>query len=185
MFKFFRGDRALVSLNRSLEPQKVGQKAATLSQLMRWGYPVPAGWVLPPGDDPTPLIEFLQPSSEKPLVVRSSAVGEDSELASAAGQYESILNVTSQGGLERAIAQCLASYDQPGAVQYRRDRGLPEAAMAILVQQQIRGAFSGVAFSRDPIARQGEAVVIEALPGETQRIVSGQFTPEQYRVLVR
>ncbi|MBD2094752.1 glycerol-3-phosphate acyltransferase [Trichocoleus sp. FACHB-591] len=185
VFKFFRGDRALVSLNRPLEAQKVGQKAATLSQLMRWGYPVPVGWVLPPGDDPTPLIEFLQPSSEKPLVVRSSAVGEDSELASAAGQYESILNVTTQGGLERAIAQCLASYDQPGAIQYRRDRGLPEAAMAILVQQQIRGAFSGVAFSRDPIARQGEAVVIEALPGETQRIVSGQFTPEQYRVLVR
>ncbi|HEY9830466.1 MAG TPA: PEP/pyruvate-binding domain-containing protein, partial [Stenomitos sp.] len=191
MFRFFRGDRAIISLDQELEDQKVGQKAATLSQLKRWGYSVPPGWVLPPGDDPEPLIKYLPVSDSEPLVVRSSAIGEDSEFSSAAGQYQSILNVTSRPALQEAITQVLASYHNPTAIQYRRDfapgnrsasRELPDQSMAVLIQQQIQGAFSGVAFSRDPISQQGDAVIIEGLPGNATRIVSGRVTPEQYRV---
>ncbi|WP_254721635.1 PEP/pyruvate-binding domain-containing protein [Kovacikia minuta] len=69
-------------------------------------------------------------------------------------------------------------------MQYRRDRQLPEAPMAVLIQKQVRGAFSGVAFSRDPITRQGDAVAIEALPGSASQVVSGQVTPESYQVFV-
>lgn len=185
VFRFFRGDKAIVSLKQQLDASKVGQKAATLSQLMQWGYPVPMGWVLPPGDDPESLIKFLQPTTQIPLVVRSSAVGEDSESASAAGQYETVLNVTSIEQLRSAIAQCQASYDYPAAVQYRRDRSIPDEVMGVLIQHQVRGVFSGVAFSRDPITQQGDAVVIEALPGDAKRVVSGQETPQQYRVIVK
>ncbi len=193
VFQFFRGDKVIVSLDEQLEASKVGQKAATLSQLKHRGYPVPMGWVLLPGDDPEPLIAFLQPSDTAPLVVRSSAVGEDSEQASAAGQYKSVLNVTSREKLQSAIAQCQASYNYPAAVQYRRDHGLPEDAspkgqavpgIAVLIQTQVPGVFSGVAFSRDPVIQQGDAVVIEALPGDATRVVSGQVTPEQYRVFM-
>jgi pyruvate, water dikinase len=184
MFQFFRGDRAIVSLSQPLQPQKAGAKAATLSHLKQLGYPVPDGWVLFPGDDPQPLIEWLQPSEQEPLVVRSSAIGEDSEFASAAGQYETILNITRREELLPAIAQCLASYDQSAAVQYRRDRGMPEASMVVLIQKQICGVFSGVAFSRDPMTRQGNEVAIEALPGDATRVVSGQVTPESYRVRI-
>ncbi len=194
VFRFFRGDRSLVSLDQPLEASKVGQKAATLSQLKRWGYSVPLGWVLPPGDDPAPLIEFLASSVTEPLVVRSSAIGEDSEQASAAGQYQTVLNVTSPEALQEAILQVLTSYDDPAAVQYRRDFAstsrfayprLSEDAMAVLIQKQVPGVFSGVAFSRDPITRQGDAVVIEGLPGNAVQVVSGQVTPEQYLVDVR
>lgn len=185
VFKFFRSDRSLVSLDQSLKPGKVGQKAATLAQLKRWGYPVPPGWVLLPGDDAEPLITSLRPSPEKPLVVRSSAVDEDSDMASAAGQYETVLNVTSREELQQAISRCLASYDNPGAMQYRSDRGLTESPMAVLVQEQVQGVFSGVAFSRDPILRQGDGVLIEGLPGGAVQVVSGRVTPETYRVLVR
>lgn len=184
MFRFFRGDRAVLSLQQSLQANQVGQKAATLSQLYRWGYPVPMGWVVPPGDDPAPLVESLHPDRDHPLVVRSSAIGEDSPTASAAGQYLSLLNITSQPALAEAILRCQASYNLPNAVKYRLDLQVPEEGMAVLVQVQVKGVFSGVAFSRDPISRQGEAVVIEALPGNASRIVSGQFTPESYRVLV-
>ncbi len=184
LFRFFRADKALVSLDKPLEASRAGQKAANLSQLHRWGYPVPQGWVLLPGDDPEPLLVSVQPSPQQPLVVRSSAIGEDSQQASAAGQYESILHVTSREELEAAIARCLASYDRPGAIQYRADRGVGESAMAVAIQQQVLGVFSGVAFSRDPIARHGEAVTIEALPGEATQVVSGQVTPERYRVFV-
>jgi pyruvate,water dikinase len=184
VFRFFRGDRALLTLNHQLEAHKVGQKAATLSYLKRLGYPVPDGWILLPGDDPQLLSEFLHPSPQSPLAVRSSAVGEDTETASAAGQYCTVLNVTSPEKLQAAILDCLASYDRPSAVQYRRDRHLPDAAMAVLLQMQIRGVFSGVAFSRDPVNPLDPDVVIEALPGEATRTVSGKVTPEQYRVTV-
>ncbi|MHC5826300.1 MAG: PEP/pyruvate-binding domain-containing protein, partial [Nostoc sp.] len=165
MLEFLRGDRAMVSLDEELDATIVGEKAATLSQIKRWGYPVPKGWVLAPIDDPELLTEFLQPSELSPLVVRSSAIGEDSEQASAAGQYETVLNVTSPDGLQSAIAQVQASYNQPSAVQYRRDRGLNDSAMAVLIQQQVQSVFSGVAFSRDPITQQSDAIIIEALPG--------------------
>ncbi|KAM3090631.1 glycerol-3-phosphate acyltransferase [Phormidesmis sp. 146-35] len=185
MFQFFRGDRAIVSLNQPLQTHKAGSKAATLAHLKQLGYPVPEGWVLFPGDDPQPLVEWLQPSEAQPLVVRSSAIGEDSEFASAAGQYETILNITRREDLLPAIAQCLASYDQAAAVQYRRDRAMPDASMVVLIQKQIRGVYSGVAFSRDPVTRQGDEVAIEALPGDAVRVVSGQVTPESYRVRVQ
>lgn len=184
LFRFFRGDRSLLTLDQLLSVRKVGEKAATLSQLKRWGYPVPSGWVLPPGESPIALIETVQLSPNMPLIVRSSAIGEDSETASAAGQYHSILHITTADALEQAISHCQSSYNLPQATRYRQDRGLAETGMAVLVQVQVQGVFSGVAFSRDPIVRHGDAVVIEALPGMAMRVVSGQFTPEHYRVQV-
>ncbi|WP_375499948.1 glycerol-3-phosphate acyltransferase [uncultured Nostoc sp.] len=191
MLEFLRGDvydglrqRAMVSLDEELNAAIVGEKAATLSQIKRWGYPVPKGWVLAPIDDPQMLTEFLQPSELSPLVVRSSAIGEDSFQASAAGQYETVLNVTNPEALQSAIAQVQASYNHPSAVQYRRDRGLKDTAMAVLIQQQVQSVYSGVAFSRDPITQQGDAIIIEALPGSPTQVVSGKVTPEQYRAFV-
>ncbi|MEM9449399.1 MAG: glycerol-3-phosphate acyltransferase [Cyanobacteria bacterium P01_E01_bin.6] len=209
VFTFFRGDRAVQTLDQRLSPKTAGNKATRLAELKRLGYPVPEGWILPPGDDPQPLIDLLTPSQSHPLVVRSSASGEDSETSSAAGQYDSILNVTDRLILRQAIAQCQLSYTKSSAVQYRRDRHALEAGrrdsadsnsgsrsakrhesphneggMAVLVQPQIRGVFSGVAFSRDPVSRQGDSVVVEALPGTAADVVSGRKTPEYYRVWI-
>ncbi|MGB3614622.1 MAG: glycerol-3-phosphate acyltransferase [Elainellaceae cyanobacterium] len=185
VFTFFRGDRALISLDKSLSAAKVGGKAATLAQLRQWDYAVLPGWVLPPGDDPEPLIGQLNPTPEAPVIVRSSALGEDSETATAAGQYDSILNVTSREELRDAILRCQASYSRPSAGQYRSQQATSDpGGMAVLVQPQIKGVFSGVAFSRDPIARQGDAVLVEALPGDAAQVVSGKVTPETYRVLI-
>ncbi len=179
IFEYLQG--GLLTLDRPLEAQKVGQKAATLAQLKRWGYAVPTGWVLPPGDDAEVLISKLNPTSDRPLVVRSSAIGEDSDLASAAGQYQTFLNVISRAGLRRAIAQCQDCYDDPAAAQYRQDKAVPDGGMAVIVQEQIQGQFSGVAFSRDPTG-DGDAVAIEGLPGSAVQVVSGQFTPERYSI---
>lgn len=182
--KFFRGAQEILTLDDELNAAFVGQKAARLAEIKRWGYSVPKGWIIALYDDPEPLIEMLQPSELLPLVVRSSAIGEDTELASAAGQYETVLNVTSKEQLREAIARTQASYDSQRAMQYRSDRGLFDAAMAVLIQQQVQGVYSGVAFTRDPITKQGDAVVIEALPGNATGVVSGRVTPEQYRAYV-
>lgn len=184
LFRFFRGESALQALDQVLDPVVVGNKAATLSQLKAWRYPVPMGYILQAGDDPVALLELCQPSPQQPLVVRSSAVGEDGLGASAAGQYVSVTDVVSQDGLVSAIAQCFQAYNRPSAVKYRQDQGLSEAAMNVLVQQQIPGVISGVAFSRDPIARCGNNVVIEALPGPASQVVSGQLTPRRYHVTI-
>lgn len=182
MFRFFQGSLAYKTLNQPLDPKKVGRKAATLSQLKRWGYPVPPGWVLLPGDDPEALIKMLNPSPNFPLIVRSSAINEDLDTASAAGQYASIPNICSPAALQQAITECFNSYDRPGAVKYRQERNIGDGAIAVLIQPQIRGVFSGVAFSRDPIQRQGDAVIIEALPGDCSQVVSGKKTPGRYQV---
>lgn len=184
LFRFFRGESALQALDQVLDAANVGNKAATLSQLKTWGYPVPMGYVLQAGDDPSALFGLCQPSPQQPVVVRSSAIGEDGLGASAAGQYVSVTDVVSQDGLETAIATCFQAYNHPSAVRYRQDQGLPEAAMNVLVQQQVNGVISGVAFSRDPIARCGHDVVIEALPGPASQVVSGQMTPQRYHVTI-
>ena len=184
LFRFFRGESALQALDQILDPAVVGNKAATLSQLKAWGYPVPMGYILRPGDDPAALLALCQPSVQQPLVARSSAVGEDGLGASAAGQYVSVTDVVSQEGLKGAIATCFQAYNRPSAVRYRQDLGLPDAPMNVLVQQQIHGVVSGVAFSRDPIARCGHDVVIEALPGPASQVVSGQMTPRRYHVTI-
>ena len=184
VFQFLRSNQDILSLDEDLDAALIGHKAARLSEVKRWGYSVPKGWVLAPYEDPAPLIEFLQPSKLSPLVVRSSAIGEDTEHASAAGQYETVLHVTTKHGLQQAIALVQASYNSPTAVQYRRDRGLNEAGMGVLIQQQVQSVFFGVAFTRDPMTKQGDTIIIEALPGKVTQVVSGRVTPEQYRAFV-
>ncbi len=182
MFSFFRGDHGIISLNQKLTSDKAGGKAGNLSQLKQWGYNVPDGWVITAGDDVGKLIEFLQPSSSNPLVVRSSALDEDSLEASAAGIYVSFLNITDTRSLQQAILNCFHSYHSAIARDYRANNQIPDKAMAVIVQQQINGLFSGVAFSRDPVNQLQDSVCIESVMGEGLQLVSGEVTPEQYKV---
>jgi phosphoenolpyruvate synthase/pyruvate phosphate dikinase/glycerol-3-phosphate acyltransferase PlsY len=184
MFRFFQGDKNIISLNSRLDAREVGAKAANLSLLKRQGYDVAEGWILRPGDDLKALVQKLEPTVETPLIVRSSAIGEDSESASAAGQYISILNVTNKDQLESAIIDCQASYLDSSAIEYRRQNQQKESSMAILIQQQIEGQYSGVAFSRDPVNQLQDTVAVEALPGKATKIVSGKYTPQRYQVAI-
>ncbi len=182
-FSFLGRKKKIISLEAQLDSSIVGSKAARLSQLKRWGYYVPDGWVvLGCKDNIDRLISFFHPCPTQPLVVRSSAIGEDSESASAAGQYLTILNITTSKDLKKAIAECQKAYTDATSSQDRQDRQSKNTTTAIVVQNQIRGLFSGVAFSRDPIDRLDDAVAIEALPGDATKVVSGQFIPQEYRV---
>lgn len=183
IFRFFRGDQGFLTLNQNLSAQQVGNKAANLSKLKRWGYNVPDGWVIRAGDDIRQLISFLQPSPEYPLVVRSSALEEDNINASAAGIYDSFLDITNSGDLEQAIFDCFSSYDSSIALDYRHNKQQQDKGIAVIIQQQIQGIYSGVAFSRDPINQLEDCVCIEAVSGLGVRLVSGEVTPEQYRVI--
>jgi pyruvate,water dikinase len=184
MFNFFRGPDTLISLEKSLSSLKFGAKAANLSQLKGWGYLVPDGWVIDSDTSLESILAVVNPSGENPLVVRSSVVGEDDCYISAAGQYETKLNITNRSELAEAIADCLASYQSINAEKYRQDQGQKEQKMALIVQKQVKGVFSGVAFSRDPLNPGDETVLIEAFPGDASLVVSGKVTPQSYRVKV-
>jgi pyruvate,water dikinase len=186
MFQLLRGRDVIASLADKPQVPQMGHKAATLAQLQQAGYPVPPGWILPMGSTARSLIRHLEkvvPDAwQQPWIVRSSALDEDQEAVSAAGQYLSVGNVTSPAAMEQAIADCRAAYYRESAQQYRRDRGLPEQpGLALLVQRQVQGVYAGVAFSRDPVD-QGQVAVVEALRGQTDQVVSGQVTPESYRL---
>ncbi|MGI0483455.1 glycerol-3-phosphate acyltransferase [Geminocystis sp. CENA526] len=182
VFRFFRGDQGILSLNDVLDARKVGSKASNLAQLQRWGYDVPPAWIIKAGDDIFRLCEFLQPSESNPLVVRSSALDEDSLTASAAGIYESFLHITDKESLQQAIINCLSSYDSSIAQNYRQNRDKNPQGMAVIVQKQIQGLYSGVVFSRNPVNQLEDCVCIEALAGLATQVVSGEFTPETYQV---
>ena len=53
--------------------------------------------------------------------------------------------------------------------------------MAVVIQQQIPATRAGVAFSRDPVSGADE-VLIECAPGGGEAVVSGEITPDRYRV---
>ncbi|TAF49658.1 MAG: pyruvate phosphate dikinase PEP/pyruvate-binding protein, partial [Oscillatoriales cyanobacterium] len=162
----------------------MGAKAANLSRLHAWGYAVPSGWVWRAGDDRNVLFNCVQPSRDRPVIVRSSAIGEDSPQASAAGQYDSIAHVIDRATFDQALDRCLASYSSASAIAYRRDRGSDTVAMSLLVQRQIQGVISGVAFSRDPVAPNSDQVAIELVAGGASALVSGRVTPARYSVTV-
>lgn len=184
MLDFFKQNKSLISLTYQLKTDEVGQKAANLSYLKRLGFNIPDGWVLLSPNETEKAITSLQPSSENHLIVRSSVIGEDSENASAAGQYVSIADIVNKNQLKEAIFDCFNAYNRNNALKYRQDFQQAEVGMAVLIQNQVQGVFSGVAFSRDPVNLGHNRVIIEVLPGQASSVVSGQETPQRYEVEV-
>ena len=113
------------------------------------------------------------------VAVRSSATAEDLPTASFAGQQDTFLNVEGEPALLDAVRRCWASLWSDRAVAYRRHVGLDTAdvALAVVVQRMVPADVAGVAFSADPVTGQPDRVVIEAVRGLGEALVSGQVSP--------
>jgi pyruvate, water dikinase len=115
--------------------------------------------------------------------VRSSACAEDSETASYAGQQESYLNVSGSDEVCRRVVDCWASYFSTRAVFYRERKGsLDDLRMAVVVQRMVDPEKSGVLFTVDPVQRRRDRMLIEAIFGLGEQVVSGRATPDHYIV---
>ncbi len=114
--------------------------------------------------------------------VRSSATAEDLPGHSFAGQYETILGVTSLEECLNAIKRCWASLWTERAFEYRRRNGIDhrQVEMAVIVQQQIEPDAAGVAFSLDPIKGIRSRIVIESCRGLGEALVSGNVQPDRF-----
>ncbi|MEM4230862.1 MAG: phosphoenolpyruvate synthase, partial [Candidatus Pacearchaeota archaeon] len=117
------------------------------------------------------------------VAVRSSATAEDTEKASFAGQQETYLNVKGERDLLLSIKKCYASLFSPRSIYYRVRKGFKheEVLIAVVVQQMVNSDKSGVIFSRDPVEFT-DNIVIEAVFGLGEGIVSGRIKPDHYVV---
>lgn len=162
----------------------VGGKAIGLSLLIRSGFRVPDGFVIPPEVDTADVAGLLAgvlDGATAPYAYRSSASAEDLATASFAGQYQSVLGVVGARPGAEAVARVRASAFGEPASGYRDRVTSDDPAMAVIVQEQIDPRVSGVAFSRDPVTGE-DAVVIEAAPGLGEALMAGEVTPESWEV---
>ena len=163
--------------------QAVGGKAKGLSQLMAMGLNVPPGFVVLGASRqnlPDDLSDFYEPLGEGKVAVRSSAIGEDSAEASFAGQYDTLLNVQGLPALEEAIGKCLDSLKTDRAESYRTEQHAGSGAMSVVVQKMVDARVAGVLFTTDPVSGRRDTVVVDAVPGLGESLVSGQQNPDHY-----
>jgi phosphoenolpyruvate synthase/pyruvate phosphate dikinase len=122
--------------------------------------------------------------TEPPVAVRSSALGEDSEDASHAGQQESFLWVRGVEHVCDAARDCWASLFTPQAISYRATLGTTgqEAAMGVTVQLMVDAEVSGVLFTCNPVSGDPSMVALNASWGLGIGVVGGELTPDDYLV---
>ena len=115
------------------------------------------------------------------FAVRSSAIGEDGSVASYAGLHETELDLGPED-VPGAVARCWASLWSPAALAYRRRRGLPsdDAEMAVVIQALVPADAAAVAFTRHPVTGREDQLVITAVRGLGDAMVSGTVTPDTY-----
>jgi rifampicin phosphotransferase len=187
----------------------LGAKAATLADLKRAGFPVPEGVVVTtealahalasagvradaqsedvegiplPADLVAELSAAIEQLGPGPFAVRSSGVDEDLPGASYAGLYETVLNVAAEA-VPNAVRHCWSSAFSQRVQEYRQSSGSDgPVAMAVLILPMVQADAAGVAFSADPISGDRGTVVVSAVRGLGERLVSGQASPDEWVV---
>lgn len=199
----------ILSLSDPCPAALVGEKAARLAQLWQNGLPVPPAVVLTTealrlyqeanglsaaapaahaaalrqGRFPARLRKQLQQAlvalGTATVAVRSSALGEDAQDFSAAGQLLSFLEVP-LAEVEEKIKACWAALGSARVAAYWQARGLPPPqAMGVIIQEQIPADYAGVIFSLDPITLTPDRLVVEWVPGLGEALVSGRVDPQR------
>lgn len=149
--------------SKPLDEKVVGGKAKNLSLLLAMNLPIPQTLVIPVSDDPVaiePVTKWLDKTLKARgrwrVAVRSSSVVEDSARESKAGHFLSVLDTFDKASLASAIARVRASGPQ----------------MAIILQPLIDAAYSGVAFSCNPLSFARSDIVVTWTKGLADKLVS-------------
>lgn len=158
----------------------VGAKAAALARARDAGLPARPGFVVSTGaarsiavgapsrDQAASLLESWQALSadgQHALVVRSSSTAEDGGSQSMAGLFTSVLDVRGWEPFVTALDEVIASGG--------------EAPIAVLVQRFLEPAWGGVLFGADPVTGRTDQIVVAAVPGGPDQLVSGRVTGGQ------
>ena len=160
-------DEGLARISRSLNDLIVGAELPPeLKELINRTYRSLQG------DGPSPT----------PVILRSSAVGEDAAGSSFAGLYRSVIN-PAPDKLEEAYKSVVASKFSVRALTYYMKKGVYHdlCPMAVLFMEMIPARAAGVMFTQSP-GDSGEDVLISGLWGLGKLAVEGAVTPDLFRV---
>jgi phosphohistidine swiveling domain-containing protein len=137
-----------------------------------------------PGDFLNEMIRAFRPifGAAGLFSVRSSVVGEDSIKHSFAGLMDSFLNVPAEGVAD-AVKRVWASSYSSRALAYRRIKGISvtDISAAVIVQEMVESAASGVLFTRDPESG-AEECSISAGYGLGEGVVGNIVETDSYRI---
>lgn len=116
------------------------------------------------------------------VAVRSSATAEDLPDASFAGQQSTYLNIQGKDNVLKAVQMCWASLFEARAIYYRDQQKYDhlKVGIAVPVQRMVESEASGVMFTVEPLTSDTNKIVIEAIYGLGEGIVSGEVTPDLF-----
>ncbi len=119
------------------------------------------------------------------VAVRSSALGEDSKEFSYAGMLDTYLFCRTESEIALSVVSCWASMYSDRAVSYRFMRKIAQhgIAMAVVVQEMIDGIASGVTFTVNPQTKYEDEILINAVWGLGEGLVSGGVDADRFVVL--
>ena len=186
------------------EAKQIGGKAKNLQKLTALGMNVPKWTVvaaevlfaqLTKGHDATQsetlqvaddilkeIHRFFQLDDQAPrfFAVRSSALDEDGDKASFAGQFESFLYVKADD-IAQYILKVWQSAFSKRVADYRKAHGLKEQfGMAVIIQEMVEAEVAGVAFGMNPVNGATEEKVISAVYGLGEGLVSGVLNADTF-----
>jgi len=183
---------------RALDPGVVGRKFASLARASRLGFEVPSAAVVTTEAHrfflshrcwPEGLAAEVKAAGDmlglrRGLSIRSSAVREDLEEQSFAGQYRSFLQVDNADDLQKKIEMCWLSAEQENVRSYLRAGERGKAAgeiplMGVVLQRMVHAVAAGVAFGRNPLNPARDEIVIEGIGGSGESLVSGHVSPHR------
>jgi len=138
--------------------------------------------VLPLSIEKELQLAFRALGAEK-VAVRSSSPFEDTLKNSAAGQFDSFLNVGEKELIE-TVKKVWASTFSDRAAAYAKHNftDINKFSMAVLIQKMATGTAAGVAFSVHPVTLDEKFMVIEACKGSGEKLVEGKVNPERFTV---
>jgi len=118
------------------------------------------------------------------VAVRSSGTAEDLPEASFAGQQATFLNIEGEKDVVVAVQGCWASLFGARAIFYRQEQGFEhfKVGIAVPVQRMVQSEAAGVMFTVEPTTSDKGKLIIEAVLGLGEMIVSGDVTPDHYVV---
>ena len=179
-FKFLKTSKFTGEIRRYLEDLDINdsKKLQEVSGLIKdiiYSIPMPPDMVKEIKDAYRKLGQGL-------VAVRSSATAEDLPEASFAGQQSTFLNIQGEDEVVAAVQGCWSSLFEPRAIFYRQEHGFDHfrVGIAVPVQKMVQSETSGVMFTVEPLSSDTTKILIEAICGLGEAIVSGDVTPDQY-----
>ena len=131
------------------------------------------------------ITRFLSGLGEKSAyAVRSSATAEDLPGASFAGQQDTFLWVRGIDEVLAHVRRCISSLFTGRAIAYRIDMGFDhrQVGISVGIQKMANSFAAGVMFTLNPSNGDRSSIVVDSNFGFGESVVSGEVTPDQFRI---